>query len=94
MGAGPLRTCVSCRQTRPQRELIKVVRAPDGRPRVVSHGRGRPPGRGAYVCPQAPCIEAALGSKLARALRLGGPLPPELADELRRAAAAPGGEGR
>lgn len=90
MGAGPLRTCVSCRTVRPKAELILVVRAPGGGLWVGPQRRGRPPGRGAYVCLQASCIEAALRSKLARALRLRGPLPQGVVQDLRQRVAGAG----
>ena len=87
MGPGPVRTCVACRRRRPQRELIRVARRPDGRvlPDVLG---SRAEGRGAYVCPDKECIERAVGSgRLNRALRLAGTVPEEgLAEELGSAA--------
>jgi uncharacterized protein len=54
---GPLRTCVGCRQRRPQRELVRCVVAADGHP-VVSRTAG---GRGAWLCvPSGPCFELAV----------------------------------
>ena len=45
----PERSCVACRTTRPKRELVRVVRAPDGS--VAVDATGRAPGRGAYLLP-------------------------------------------
>ena len=67
----PERTCIACRRARPQRELIRLVRAgEDPADTVRIDLRGRAPGRGAYLCPERPCWERALvRGALARALR-------------------------
>lgn len=44
----PMRTCVICRQKRPKRDLLRVVRTPEGE--VVMDPTGRMNGRGGYVC--------------------------------------------
>ena len=41
----PMRMCVGCRESKPKRELIRVVRAPDGT--VSMDPGGKKPGRGA-----------------------------------------------
>lgn len=46
---------------RPKRELIRVVRTPDGQ--VVLDFTGRRAGRGAYLCPNMTCLEEAARSK-------------------------------
>ena len=63
----PIRTCVGCRARRPQPELVRVARLPDG---ALAVGRTLP-GRGAWLCAgSVPCLEAALKRKaFARALR-------------------------
>jgi hypothetical protein len=72
----PQRSCVSCRQTRDQRELIRLVRTDEGR--VAIDDRGRTPGRGAYLCRQTECWQRALkGGALAHALKISPPLRPE-----------------
>jgi predicted RNA-binding protein YlxR (DUF448 family) len=53
----PTRTCVACRTARPKRELVRVVRTPDGR--VVLDETGKVAGRGAYVCRSAGCLTIA-----------------------------------
>jgi hypothetical protein len=35
----PLRSCVSCRETKPKRELLRVVRTPDGHVLVDATGK-------------------------------------------------------
>ncbi|HEX6122016.1 MAG TPA: YlxR family protein [Ktedonobacterales bacterium] len=54
----PLRTCIACRQSRPKRELIRVVRTPDGH--VLLDPTGKKSGRGAYLCARRACWEPAL----------------------------------
>ena len=54
----PQRTCVGCRQVRSKREMTRVVRTSDAGVQVDLTGKRA--GRGAYLCPQRPCWEAAL----------------------------------
>ena len=57
----PLRMCVGCRASKPKRELIRVVRAPDGS--LSMDPVGKKPGRGAYVCRQESCLMRAIKQK-------------------------------
>ena len=60
----PIRTCVGCRERLEQAELARIRATPDG----LACGRG--PGRGAYVCPDRVCLDAAIARKaVSRALR-------------------------
>ena len=43
----PMRQCLGCREMKPKRELLRVVRSPEGE--VAFDARGKLPGRGAYV---------------------------------------------
>src|ERR1700730_13968037 len=54
----PLRTCVSCRETKPKRELLRIVRTPDSH--VVIDATGKKSGRGAYLCARFSCWDQAL----------------------------------
>lgn len=64
----PQRTCVACRGVKDKRELVRVVRTPEGNIELDSTGRKN--GRGAYVCPTRDCWEKALqGKQLERTLR-------------------------
>ncbi|HLJ80521.1 MAG TPA: YlxR family protein [Ktedonobacterales bacterium] len=54
----PARTCIACKQVRPKRELIRVVRTPDGH--VLLDPTGKKSGRGAYICARRSCWEPAL----------------------------------
>ena len=58
VGKGPQRSCVACRQTSKQDQLVKYVVAPDGR--LVVDYRQRLPGRGAYTCADLSCLKAAV----------------------------------
>jgi uncharacterized protein len=55
----PLRSCVACRDSKPKRELVRVVRVSDAR--VEVDRTGKKDGRGAYFCPAQECWE--LGKK-------------------------------
>ena len=57
----PQRQCMGCRERKEKRELIRVVRAPDGG--VSLDFRGKAPGRGAYICPEMACLKKAIRSK-------------------------------
>ena len=57
----PLRQCLGCREMTPKKELIRVVRSPEGA--VSLDFKGKLPGRGAYVCPQAGCLAKARKSR-------------------------------
>jgi uncharacterized protein len=54
----PQRTCVACKQVRPKRELIRIVRTPDGH--IVLDETGKKAGRGAYLCAKRSCWEPAV----------------------------------
>lgn len=63
----PMRMCVACREMRPKKELLRVVRTEDGK--AVIDLTGKRNGRGAYLCPSRTCLEKAVKSKaLDRAL--------------------------
>ncbi len=75
----PMRQCVGCREMKPKRELLRVVRSPQGE--IALDFRGKNPGRGAYVCSDAACLARA---KKSRALEraFGVPVPDEVYDQL------------
>ncbi|HEV8536556.1 MAG TPA: YlxR family protein [Candidatus Limnocylindria bacterium] len=87
----PQRTCVACRTTRPKRELVRVVRSPLGELSVDL--RGKAPGRGAYLDPDAGCLERGLTEgALSRALET--PIDDGAAAKLREQLAAAAKERR
>ncbi len=75
----PQRQCLGCREMKEKRELIRVVRSPEGE--ISLDFRGKKPGRGAYVCPNAECLKKA---RRARALEraFSAQIPPEVYDAL------------
>ena len=58
----PLRQCLGCREMKPKKELIRVVRPPDGGV-VTLDFKGKANGRGAYVCPDPACLKKAMKSR-------------------------------
>ena len=75
----PMRQCTGCREMKAKKELIRVVRSPEG---VISlDSRGKSPGRGAYLCPDPACLARARKSRaLERALDTA--IPPEVYETL------------
>ena len=57
----PLRQCLGCREMKPKRELIRVVKSPEGE--VSLDFKGKKPGRGADVGPALPCLAKAQQSR-------------------------------
>ena len=57
----PQRQCMGCRERKAKRELIRVVRTPEGN--VCLDFGGKMNGRGAYLCPNAECLKKAIRSK-------------------------------
>jgi len=63
----PQRTCVGCGQVQGKREMVRVVRTPQGQ--VAVDPTGKRNGRGAYVHQARSCWDAALAGRLAHALK-------------------------
>jgi hypothetical protein len=64
----PQRTCIICRQTKDKRDLLRVVRTPEGD--FIIDPTGKANGRGAYLCRQATCWQKGLQpQRLAHALK-------------------------
>lgn len=53
----PLRKCTGCGQMKPKKELVRVVKSPEGE--LSLDLTGKKPGRGAYVCTDPACLAAA-----------------------------------
>ena len=57
----PQRQCMGCRERKEKRQMIRIVRTPEG---VVNLDfSGKMNGRGAYICPNPECLKKALRSK-------------------------------
>ncbi len=81
--------CTACREGRPKKELIRVVKSPDGT--VSVDPGGKKSGRGAYICATLRCLETAKKQRsLARAL--GCEIGDGVFDELRREIEARAGD--
>jgi predicted RNA-binding protein YlxR (DUF448 family) len=50
----PTRTCISCGKSADKRDLLRIVRKPDGS--IVCDKDGKAPGRGAYLCRDMTCF--------------------------------------
>ena len=75
----PMRMCVGCREMKEKRDLIRVVRSPEGE--VSLDPTGKKNGRGAYVCRNSECLKAARKAKrIERALECQ--IPDEVYDRL------------
>ena len=75
----PMRMCVGCREMKEKRDLIRIVRTPEGD--AVLDPTGKRSGRGAYVCRQADCLRRAIRQKqLERQLEIT--LTPEITEAL------------
>ena len=75
----PQRQCVGCREMKNEKDLIRVVRSPEGE--ISLDFKGKKPGRGAYVCPDAACLKRARKSRaLERAFETA--IPAEVYDQL------------
>ncbi|MCR4616161.1 MAG: YlxR family protein [Clostridiales bacterium] len=57
----PLRKCTGCNEMKPKRELVRVVRSPEGE--ISLDLTGKKPGRGAYVCKDPECLKMARKAK-------------------------------
>ena len=77
----PQRQCMGCRERKAKRELIRVVRTPEGN--VSLDFGGKMNGRGAYICPRMDCLKKAQKSKaLDRSLEVA--IPQEVYDRLEK----------
>ena len=75
----PQRQCLGCREMKNKKDLIRVVRSPEGD--ISLYFKGKKPGRGAYVCPDSACLAKARKSRaLERAFETA--IPPEVYDQL------------
>lgn len=77
----PQRQCVGCRTMRDKKELIRVVKSPEGD--IALDATGKKSGRGAYVCPNGECLKKARKSRaLERAFDTA--IPPEVYEALEK----------
>ena len=53
----PMRMCTGCGEMKPKKELVRVVKSPQGE--ISLDLTGKKPGRGSYVCKNVTCLRAA-----------------------------------
>ena len=78
----PMRQCLGCNEHKPKKELIRVVRTPEGE--TVLDLVGKKSGRGAYICPKSACFKKARRSKRIENV-LECKISEELYDEMEKA---------
>ena len=52
---------MGCQAKKDKRELVRIVRSPEGE--ISVDLTGKKPGRGAYICPNLTCLEKVVKSK-------------------------------
>lgn len=57
----PLRKCTGCGEMKPKKELVRVVKTPEGE--ISLDPTGKMNGRGAYLCKDPQCLRKAQKSK-------------------------------
>ena len=58
----PMRMCIACREMKPKKKMIRVVRTQDGE--ITVDPTGKASGRGAYVCGKEECMQKVTSRKL------------------------------
>ena len=75
----PLRQCLGCNEHKPKKELLRVVRTPEGE--IVLDFNGKRSGRGAYICYNSKCLKMARRSgRISRSLEVD--IPDEIYDRM------------
>ena len=57
----PVRMCVGCQEMKNKKEMIRVIKTPEGT--FMLDATGKKNGRGAYVCPSEECSQLARKNK-------------------------------
>ncbi|MCD7762018.1 MAG: YlxR family protein [Lachnospiraceae bacterium] len=77
----PVRKCTGCQEMKNKKELLRILRTPEGE--ILLDATGRKNGRGAYLCPCRECLEKAMRSKgLERSLKVR--IPEEAYESLKK----------
>ena len=77
----PLRQCIGCNEMKSKKEMIRIIRTPEGE--IVLDATGRKNGRGAYICPTRECLKKAIkGKGLERSFKM--PIPAEVYETLEK----------
>ena len=71
----PMRKCVGCNEMKPKKELVRIVKSPEGEISIDEGGKKN--GRGAYICPDKTCLaKAHKAGRLEKAFECK--IPPEI----------------
>ena len=77
----PIRTCIGCQCKKPKKEMIRVIKTPEGN--IEIDRTGKKSGRGAYLCSNVECLDIALRkNNLNKSLKKDIPL--QTIDKLRK----------
>ena len=77
----PMRQCTGCRQLKGKKEMIRVLKTADTG-EILIDPTGRKNGRGAYICMNSECLEAAVKNHgLERSFKCS--ISPEVYERLR-----------
>ena len=71
----PTRQCLGCNEQKPKKELLRVLRTPEGE--IILDFTGKKSGRGAYICYDVKCLKKARKSK-----RIDKSLETEIPEEI------------
>ena len=77
-----LRMCCACRNMMPQRQMIRVVRTPEGVIKVDADGKAN--GRGCYICRNDLCIQKGIKTRFINRA-FGCDVPMAVYDEVKKA---------
>ena len=73
--------CIACREMKEKKELLRVVKTPEGEVKVDTTGKVN--GRGSYLCKNSQCINQAIKKKqISRALEVN--IPADVYEELKK----------
>lgn len=77
----PMRQCIGCREMKSKKEMMRVLRTPEGE--ILLDTTGRKNGRGAYLCRSMECLNKAVKNQgIQRSLKTE--IPKEVYDNLKK----------
>ena len=77
----PLRQCIGCGEMKSKKEMIRVIKTPEGE--ILLDATGRKNGRGAYLCPSMECFQKAVKNRgLERSFKMA--IPREVYENLEK----------
>ncbi len=57
----PMRKCIGCNESKAKKELVRIVKSPEGD--ISLDTTGKKNGRGAYICNNSECLKKARKAK-------------------------------